>query len=258
MKFNQQSLKKHNKEAYLATKLFLRGEGAKLANLLYSYLRWVDDFVDNINIDRKEQKKFLLEQSKIIDSLYKKNKPEIKNYFEGAISEVIKYDIKHGYGLNTVINKMFEVFVFDIKRKNTFPNFNDLNEYSKKIGDAYTRALLFFLAPTLPYREEYSISAYASHQVHLLRDFLTDKENGYFNISTEEIKKYNIKEDLIQDELFSFWLKDKIKNIKSLFIKGKKEFRVIPIFKVRITGHLYCSRYERVIARIEKNQYKLS
>jgi len=251
------TLKKHNLEAYLATQLFIRGKRVRLANLLYTYLRWVDDFIDNIDIDKSEQKNFLLEQSEIINSFYNKNKTETKNYLEETISEVINYDIENGRGLKTVIKKMFEVFDFDIKRKNTFPDFEGLDEYSKKIGDAYTRALLFFLAPSLPYKEKYSISAYASHQVHLLRDFLIDKENGYFNISREEINKYNIKKDLSQDEAFSHWLKEKIRNIKSLFIEGKKTFSEIPILKVKLTGYLYCSRYERVIRRIEKNGYKL-
>lgn len=254
---DKELLKKHNIEAYLATKLFIRGKRGKLANLLYAYLRWVDDFVDDINIDKLKQKQFLLDQSRTINSLYNGNKPGTKNYFEGAISEVIKYDIKNGSGLRTVIHKMFEVFVFDIKRKNTFPHLEGLKEYSRKIGDAYTRALLFFLAPTLSYKEEYSISAYASHQVHLLRDFLRDKEDGYFNISREEIEQFNIKKDLTQDKNFSRWVKDKIKNIKILFRKGKKEFKSIPILQVRLTGYLYCSRYERIIARIEKDGYTL-
>ncbi len=251
------TLKKHNFEAYLATQLFIRGQRGRLANLLYTYLRCIDDFVDNIDIDKSEQKNLLVEQSKIINFLYNKNKPKMKNYLEEAISEVINYDIENGYGLKTVIKKMFEIFDFDIKRKNTIPDFEGLNEYSKKIGDAYTRALLFFLAPSLQYKEEYSISAYASHQVHLLRDFLIDKENGYFNISREEIDRYNIKKDLTQNKAFSLWIRDKIDDIKSLFIEGKKAISEIPILKVKLTGHLYCSRYERVVRQIERNDYKL-
>lgn len=251
------TLIKNNFEAYIATQLFIRGKRGRLANLLYSYLRYVDDFVDTINIEKTEQKEFLLEQSKKIKSFYNKNKPEIKNNLEKAISDVINYDIKNGYGLKTVIKEMFEVFDFDIKRKNSIPDFEGLNEYSKKIGDAYTRALLFFLAPNLTYKEKYSIAAYASHQVHLLRDFLIDKNNGYFNISKEEMNKYHIKDTLQQDEVFSLWVKDKIRNIKCLFAKGKKTFAEIPILKVRLTGHLYCSRYERVIRSIERNGHKL-
>ena len=254
---NTKNLKKNNFEAYLATQLFIRGQKGRLANFLYSYLRWVDDFIDNINIDKKEQKNLLLAQIKIINSLYDKNKPEINNHFEKTISEVIDFDIKNGCVLKTVIKEMFEVFDFDIKRKKSIPDFEGFNEYSKKIGAAYTRALLFFLAPSLPYREEYSVSAYASHQVHLLRDFIIDKESGYFNISKEEIDKYHIKDTLQQDEAFSLWLKDKIWNIKNLFTEGKKAFAEIPILKVRLTGHLYCSRYERVIRSIERNGYKL-
>jgi phytoene/squalene synthetase len=251
------TLKNNNFEAYLATKLFIRGKKGRLANLLYSYLRWVDDFVDDINIDRAEQKDFLLGQSKIINSLYKKDKPKIKNHLEKAVSEVVTFDIEKGCSLKSVIKEMFEVFDFDLKRKNSIPDFKEFNEYSKKIGDAYTRALLFFLAPTLNYREKYSISAYASHQIHLLRDFSRDKENGYFNISKEEINKYNIKKDFSQDKAFTLWVKDKIENIKSLFLEGKKTFAEIPILKVRLTGYLYCSRYERIISRIERNDYKL-
>lgn len=257
MNARKESLKRHNLEAYLATKLFIKGERGYLANLLYTYLRWVDDYVDDNSIDESKQKSFLSRHLNIINRLYRGFKTGTKNYFEKAISEVIKYDIKNGHRLKTVIYKMFEVFDFDIKRKNKIPDFIGLNEYSKKIGDAYTRALLFFLAPGLPYKEDFSLPAYASHQVHLLRDFMIDKENGYFNISGEEMNKYNIKEDLTQDENFSRWVKDKIENVKILFGKGKKELKNIPIPRVRLTGYLYCSRYQRVISRIEKDHYKL-
>jgi phytoene/squalene synthetase len=256
--YDKDSLKKNNFEAYFATKLFIRGERGKLAHFLYAYLRWVDDYVDNIKIDKLEQEIFLHGQSKIINCLYGGNKFKTKNYFEKSISRVIEYDIKNGFRLRTVIRKMFEVFDFDIKRKNTIPNFEDLNDYSKKIGDAYTRALLFFLAPRLTYKEEFSLSAYASHQAHLLRDFIIDKENHYFNISREEITRFNIKKDLTQDKNFSNWVKDKVDNIKILFRNGKKQIKKIPILQVRLTGYLYCSRYEKVIARIEKNGYRLT
>jgi phytoene/squalene synthetase len=257
MTISKNSLKTHNFEAYLVTKLFIRGYRGKLANLLYSYLRWVDDYVDDKNIEKSKQKKFLSRQLEIIRYLYKGNKTEIKNYFEKKISEVIKYDIKNGCRLKTVIYKMFEVFDFDVKRKNKIPAFRSLNENSIKIGDAYTRALLFFLSPELPYKENFSLAAYASHQVHLLRDFLKDKENGYLNISKEEITKYKIKEELTEDENFSLWIKDKLKNIKTLFKKGKKEFEKIPSLRARLTAYLFCSRYKKIIRKIEKNKYKL-
>jgi phytoene/squalene synthetase len=257
LNYKKESLKKHNLEAYLATKLFIRGERGRLANIIYTYLRWLDDYVDNINIDESEQKDLLRRQSKMINCLYDEDKFKTKNYYEKAISKVIEYDIENGYGLRTIIRKMFEVFDFDIKRKNTIPHFEDLNDYSKKIGDAYTRALLFFLAPRFPYKEEFSLPAYASHQVHLLRDFTIDKENYYFNISREEITQFNIKKDLAQDKNFSNWVKDKVENIKILFRKGKKQIKSIPILQVRLTGYLYCSRYERIIAHIEKDGYRL-
>ena len=258
MNYNKESLRKHNLEAYLATKLFIRGERGRLANILYTYLRWLDDYVDNIKIDKSDQEKLLRRQSKMINCFYDGDKFKTRNYYEKYISKVIEYDIKNGYGLRTVIRKMFEVFNFDIKRKNTFPHLEDLNDYSRKIGDAYTRALLFFLAPGLPYKEEFSLSAYASHQVHLLRDFIIDKENSYFNISREEITRFNIKKDLTQDHNFSYWVKDKAEKIKTLFAKGKKHIKDIPILQVRLTGYLYCSRYEKVLSRIEKNGYKLT
>lgn len=258
MNYNEESLKKHSLEAYLATKLFIRGERGRLANILYTYLRWLDDYVDNIKINKSEQEKLLRRQSKMISCYYDGNKFKTRNHYEKYISKVIEYDIKNGYGLRTVIRKMFEVFDFDTKRKNTIPHFEELKDYSKKIGDAYTRALLFFLAPGLPYKEEFSLSAYASHQVHLLRDFLIDEENGYFNISREEITQFNIKKDLTQDENFSRWVKEKLKDIKHLFKKGKKHIKNIPILQVRLTGYLYCSRYEKVLSRIEKNDYRLT
>ena len=258
MNYKKESLKKHNLEAYLATKLFIRGERGRLANILYTYLRWLDDYVDNIKIDKSEQKKLLRRQSKMINCLYDENEFKTTNHFEKSVSRVIDYDIKNGYGLRTVIRKMFEVFDFDIKRKNIVPHFEDLKDYSKKIGDAYTRALLFFLAPTLPYKEEFSLSAYASHQAHLLRDFIIDKENSYFNISREEITRFNIKKDLTQDKNFSNWVKDKVENIKILFKKGKEQIKNIPNLKVRLTGYLYCSRYEKEIARIEEDEYRLT
>ena len=255
--YDKGTLKKNNFEAYFATKLFIRGERGRLAQFLYSYLRWVDDYVDNIKIDKSKQKNFLHGQSTMINCLYGGNKFKTKNYFEKSISRVIEYDIKNGFRLRTVIKKMFEVFDFDIRRKNAIPHFEDLNDYSKKIGDAYTRALLFFLAPNLTYKEEFSLSAYASHQVHLLRDFIIDKDNDYFNISREEITRFNIKKDLTHDKNFSDWVRDKVETIKILFKKGKMQIKKIPILQVRLTGYLYCSRYEKVIAHIEKDGYRL-
>ena len=115
MNYKKESLKKHNLEAYLATKLFIRGERGRLANILYTYLRWLDDYVDNIKIDKSEQKKLLRRQSKMINCLYDENEFKTTNHFEKSVSRVIDYDIKNGYGLRTVIRKMFEVFDFDIK-----------------------------------------------------------------------------------------------------------------------------------------------
>ncbi|MCK4421668.1 squalene/phytoene synthase family protein [candidate division WOR-3 bacterium] len=258
MKIESLSMRFHNWEAFLSTKLFMKRESRYYFNLVYTYFRWVDDYVDDENRKEIERTQFLSRQQTLLKRLYQGYKFRPENYLEWAITKVIEYDLEHNSQLKSAIFRMFQVFEFDTIRKNKVPSFKELKRYSVNLGSAYARSLLYFIAPEYGrYREVYSLLAYTCHLVHLLRDFAEDKEIGYINISKEEMEQYNIRLEQIHDENFSHWLNEKIRIIRSLFKKGKCELEKIPILCVKLIGYLYCFRYERILSQIEEDGYKL-
>ncbi|TES92060.1 MAG: hypothetical protein E3J87_06295 [Candidatus Cloacimonadota bacterium] len=253
MKKNLSLVQSHNWVTFLLAKLYLRKDDRHYAYLLYSYLRMLDDFVDEKNRSEEEKINFISRQRRAIKTLYKNCKIDSN----GLIVRIIEYDCGHRCKLESFIFCMLQIFQFDTKRKNRVVSLKELKHYSINLGNAYTQLLLYFVEPKYKYQEEDSLLAHACHQAHMLRDFNIDQKLGYINISKEEIAQYNIRLNQTPDENFQKWLKDKIEIIKDYFKKGKTKVNKNPIFRIKIIGHLYCFRYETVLRQIEDDGYQL-
>jgi phytoene/squalene synthetase len=93
--------------------------------------------------------------------------------------------------------------------------------------------------------------------VHLLRDFIEDFSQGYVNISQDDIERYRINLDNINDDKFRAWVKDKVGLAKKYFRKGKRNLSNSRHLRYKIATYLYCAKYEDVLTRIEKDNYHL-
>lgn len=245
-------IQSHNWVTFLLAKLCLRRDDRYISYLLYSYLRSVDDFVDEKDGSNDLRKKFVLEQQKTVNNLYNNDRKS-----NTLIGRIIDYDRSNDCRLKPCILKMLEIFEFDVSRRNKFVSSEKLENYSVNLGSAYTQVLLNFVEPGYKYQHADSLLAHACHLAHMLRDFKEDIDLGYINLSKEEIKRYGIELNRISDPNLKIWLKDKIKLIKEHFTKGKTALDKNPILRIKLMGYLYCFRYETVIQQIEEGGYRL-
>ena len=247
------SIQSHNWVTSFLTRLYLRGVDRHYSHLLYSYLRSLDDFVDEKDRSRTDKEEFISRQRRIIESVY--GNPGLDP--NSSIASIIRYDLDHGLKLKAPILRMLEIFEFDAGRKNTIVSFEALNNYSVTLGNAYTQILLYFLSPKYEYHQENSLLAHACHQAHVLRDLKRDEKLGYINISKEEIAQYDIHMERIPDDNFQKWLEDKIRTIQGIFSRGKIDINKIPILRLKVIANLYCFRYETFLHQIKETGYPM-
>jgi len=237
----------------LLAKFFLRKKARSFSYLLYSYFRKIDDFVDSPLNDKKTLTEFINEQKRMVEKFYAGSKTNGRS----VIGRVIEYDLKNNCRLKSCIMRMFEVFEFDIERKNKIVSEAQLTGYSRNLSDSYTRLLLYFIEPRYECRQEDVLLAHASHLAHMLRDLKEDKELGYINISQEDMVGYKLQSTDCSDSGFKEWLKVRVQLIKKYFKNAKKTLNKNHLFLIKLTGYLYSSRYETVIRQIEENGYVL-
>lgn len=253
MGYQLSSIRSHNWVTSLVAKLFLAKDERHFFYVLYSYFRWLDDFVDERSRSERERKEFISGQDSVIRGLYQSRSTD-RN---GLIGRIVQHDLDGGCRLKPLILTMLDTFRFDLKRANAIVSFPDLENYSRNLGSAYAGLLLCFVEPSYKCRQEDILLAHACHLVHMLRDFNKDRKLGYLNISQEEIEEYNIRLGQVQDENFRGWLKDRIEAIQRYFVRGKAKLNENPVLRLKIIGHLYCFRYETVLRQIRKAGYRL-
>lgn len=253
MGYQLPSIQSHNWVTSLVAKLFLGRDERHFFRLLYCYFRSLDDFVDEKKRSEKERGEFVSEQRALVMNLYQQRNANC----DGLIGQIVEYDLDRGCRLEPLILRMLDTFQFDLKRENRVVSFEELQSYSRNLGSAYAGLLLCFVEPGYECREEDSLLAHACHLVHMLRDFEKDRRLGYVNISREEMEEHRIRLRHIQDEGFRGWLKDRIKTIEKYFVWGKARLNKNRILRLKLIGHLYCFRYERILRQISKAGYRL-
>lgn len=253
MRYQLSSIRSHNWVTSLVAKLFVGRHERYFFYVLYSYFRWLDDFVDERSRSERERREFISGQDSVIRGLYRSRSTD-RN---GLIGRIVQHDLDGGCRLKPLILTMLDTFRFDLKRANRVVSFDELQDYSRNLGSAYAGLLLCFVEPTYKRQEEDSLLAHACHLVHMLRDFEKDRKLGYINISQEEMEEHNIRLSQIEDERFEEWLKDRIKTIQRYFLKGKAKLNENPVLRLKLIGHLYCFRYETVLRQIREAGYRL-
>ena len=166
----------------------------------YAYFRWVDDQVDDPNTSYRERVAFITRQKRLVDSLYRNQKPRDLSSYEEIIADLIIHDRSYNSGLRSFVNNFIRIIEFDAHRKNQLISQEQLDWYSQRLGIAVTDAIQYFVRNGHPYPDsEYRYSATtAAHITHMLRDMREDIGEGYFNYPAEysglEIDSHEFKE----------------------------------------------------------------
>lgn len=225
----------------------------------YAYFRWLDDQVDKYFPVYKERIQFIQRQKHIVDNAYARLPlPELL-LEEKIIAELIETDTTPNSRLNSFITNFMSIIVFDARRKGKTISEKELYWYSDTLGKAVTDCILHFIGHNSRYpSSNYQYTAAASaHIIHMLRDHREDIPEGYYNIPKEFLEKNKIKPDQIQLPVYKTWVKKRVSEARNGFSSGKQYIDQIPVLRCKIAAHLYCARFEWLLAAIEKDGYLL-
>ena len=225
----------------------------------YAYFRWVDDVVDDLSNSPAERLAFIKRQRRLIDGLYNGHRPEILQNEESMIVDLISNDSGENSRLRSYIENFLEIIEFDADRKGRLVTDAELRIYSDRLALAVTDAIQYFIRNSHPYPDdEHRISAArAAHVVHMLRDMRKDLPNGYSNIPREYVERSGIELSDVESPAFLDWVRDRIEAAKEDFRLGKRYIDSLDVLRVKIAAHWYCARFERVLRRIEADEYRL-
>jgi phytoene/squalene synthetase len=169
----------------------------------YAYLRWVDDTVDDAASSRELRSDFLKRQTRIVHELYEGKATDISSK-EEILAALVTYDAGRGRQLRESLLKMLAAMQFDVERQGQLSSYADLRRNFDHEVTSYLYAIGYFCEIDVPsQRLPGSCAANAAKIAHILRDFLTDCDEGQFNISREAIDCHELALPTIRSDIVS-------------------------------------------------------
>lgn len=235
---------KHNPVSHVLGRICFDHQACNRLNLLYSYFRELDDYVDAPGRDSHDALEVIREQRDLVDKVYVtgRSQPGL------PISPVLVEDRANGKRLRPAVHSMLDVFEFDSRRKGKAVPQQDLMLYSMKLAGAYTGLLLAFIEGGTRYQALGAELAHACHIIHMLRDYRQDRELGYINVPDRVGAG---------DQGLSCFIDKTVAHVEDLLRRGKERLATIPSLRVKLMAALYCSRYERVLVHIKSSGFPI-
>ena len=130
---------------------------------------------------------------------------------------------------NEVIN-YWDIEKQNLKRKDKILNSYDLDKLNSKIGKSVGIQFLYLLCPELDKKTINSIAYSYGFAIKLadnVSDLNEDLNNGFINISKENIKKYNLDLKNLTEEKLNPYIQDELNRIKDYYKKGDEELNLV-------------------------------
>ena len=190
----------------------------------YGYFRWVDDVVDIECSNRDERIAFIRRQKKLVDSLYRGEKPVNLSREEMILADLIQNDQEECNRLRSYIRNFMAILEFDAGRKGRLISQQELDWYASTLGKAVTDGIQYFICNgyAYPESEKRYLAATGAHIAHMLRDLISDIPEGYINIPQEYIESHNLDLQQLDHDAMRSWVKTRVDLARKYFAEGKK------------------------------------
>ncbi len=225
----------------------------------YAYFRWVDDILDQAQIDEPERLAFLDRQQAIIMQCYRGEWPGDLLPEERLVVALIHNDRTENSGLRTYIEQMMAVMAFDARRKGRLISQEELTAYTCSLATAVTEALHYFIGheDSSPQDETRYDAVTGAHITHMLRDAIDDAAVGYTNIPEDYLEAHSISPTDFDHDAYRTWVFSQVQLARRHFSSGRRYLARVENFRCRLAGYAYIARFEVVLDVIEKDQYLL-
>lgn len=225
----------------------------------YSYFRWADDVVDDVSQSGDERVSFLRRQRKLMERLYAGERVKDLTPEEELLADLIQNDGARNSGLQSFIRNFMAILEFDAHRKGRLITEDELTWYADTLGKAVTDCIQHFVGNDHPYadHENRYLAATAAHITHMLRDLREDITDGYINIARDHLHTRSIRLEGLDSPEFHAWVRERVNHAREYFRRGKRYLESLELLRCKIVGYWYCARFESILDRIERDDYKL-
>jgi phytoene/squalene synthetase len=225
----------------------------------YAYFRWVDDRLDKDCCSQVERLEFLERQQFILANLVAGKAAGDLEPEEMILAEMLFSDPVSENGLRLYARHMMQVMAFDTKRRGQLISQSELESYTHHLAVGVTELLHYLIGSSLfsPKDATRYAAASAAHIVHMLRDTYEDAQAGYFNVPSEVLKAGGIGQRDFDHPAYQSWVKERIQLASRLFREARSYLSRVESLRCRLAGFTYMSRFESVLALIQKDDYVL-
>jgi len=225
----------------------------------YAYFRWADDVIDVTSTTDEERIAFIQRQRALIARCYRNRRTRQLLAEEEMVAELIDHDTQEESGLQSFIRNFLAVIEFDAYRKGRLISQRELTWYSECLGKSVTDGIQYFIHNGHPYPEADNryLAAIAAHVTHMLRDMVSDIDEGFVNIPREDLARYGIDLQDVNGPAFRAWVRDRVTLARDCFRRGKQYLDGLSVLRCKIVGYWYCVRFESVLDTIERDGYTL-
>lgn len=248
-----------SKQTYFTVRLLVDDDLMDDCYRAYAYFRWADDVIDDSTRSSEEHRNFINRQKKLIEQLYRNEKPLDMLPEEEIVGDLISNDRGENQGLVSFIHNFLAILEFDACRRGRLISPEELTWYSNRLAKAVTDGIQYFIGNNHPYliTDNRYQAVYAAHVTHMLRDMVLDVEEGYINIPREYLDAQNITPDEVENPKFRAWVRERVELAHRYLYQGKQYLEELEILRCKIAGFWYCVRYEGVLHAIERDGYVL-
>jgi len=248
--------RKRSSKAWLMSGILIPRRRVRYLYLCYAYLRWVDNFIDDKTKNFNEKKDFIENQFKLFSNLADKKEVKIKSNEESYLYHFISFAVKKDKPiLIKEFGSMIEAMKMDVNRLETDGIFSEteLACYITLLNKSMFGLVHNFMCDDddFDYENLGELLWYAG----TLRDFFKDLEDGYVNISREDLENYkiNINNHKV-DENLKIWLREKIPSVLKLLEIEILILKKMPL-KIRMFWAFAYPFYLQKILRIKMYNY---
>lgn len=223
----------------------------------YGYFRWLDDQLDQNNLNRSQGLELINRQKMLIQAAYAKQPCSLANAEEQLLVDLIRSDPEPAGGIHAYIEHMMEVMAFDVNRRGQLISASELASYTHHLAVAVTEALHYFIGHSCkpPCCAERYHAVTAAHIAHMLRDTLEDTRTGYYNIPQEYLGQHHLDPQNVTAEAYRQWIRQRVRKAQCLFQSGERYLSRVKNLRCRVAGFAYIARFTSVLNTLKQEDF---
>ena len=227
----------------------------------YSYFRWVDDFVDEGAKPQSERTEFVDHQLDLLHKLYAGASPTLFGE-EQLLGALVAHDIPKGGTLRRALADLLAAIRFDGQRMGMAADYDQLHLNHRREVVSWLHTVAYFCEASATLQDPPGVQAAVGAKItHILRDLISDCEQGLFNISRQEIAAYRLDLDNVAARSGTMpvrkWAAANVRLAEEHLHAGLCNVRSSDVLRYRLIVAIQIAKYQAYLDEFRNNRFIL-